>query len=181
MPRCTLVLSGAPLAQRAVDLVAAIQQAGFDVDLVATENALASGWLDLDEVAVKTGALLRQAAQPSATAPRVPLPDAVVVCPATFNTLNKVALGIADTRAHSFLAECFGARLPMVFVPMINERLWNHPTLASHLELLRRGGAEILDIHAGSTDPAPVASGTGAAVIADFDPQSIAHALSRRV
>jgi phosphopantothenoylcysteine synthetase/decarboxylase len=176
MPRCTLVVSGAPLAQRAVDFVVALQQAGFDVDLVATENGL--GWVDLDEVAVKTGALLRQAGQPAATAPRVPLPDAVVVCPATFNTLNKVALGIADTRAHSFLAECFGARLPMVFVPMINERLWNHPVLASHLELLRSGGAEILDIHAGSADPAPVASGTGAAVIADFDPQSITHALS---
>src|ERR1700712_2868995 len=134
MPRCTLVLTGAPLSERCTDIVGALQGAGYEVDLVVSEAA--SAWVDVDRVFAATGAETRIHAQPGGTSPRKPLPDVVVVCPATFNTINKVANGIADTRTHSFLCECVGAGILMMFVPMINDRLWNHPALGSSMRML---------------------------------------------
>ena len=93
----------------------------------------------------------------------------LVVCPATFNTISKAALGIADTPAHSFLCECIGAAVRTVFVPMINDRLWNHPALAGHLDRLVQAGAVLVDVRTGAERPTPVPSGSGGAVVEAFD------------
>jgi phosphopantothenoylcysteine synthetase/decarboxylase len=175
MPRCTLVLTGAPLAERCTDIVGALQGAGYEVDLVVTESA--SAWVDVDRVSGATGAEARIHAQPDATSPRKPLPDVVVVCPATFNTINKVAQGIADTRTHSFLCECVGAGVRLLVVPAINDRLWNHPALGSSLQMLAGAGALFLDSQTGTLDAAPVVSGLGGQLVADFDPSWIIAAL----
>jgi phosphopantothenoylcysteine synthetase/decarboxylase len=178
MPRCTLVLTGAPLAERCTDMVGALQVGGYEVDLVVTEAA--SAWVDIDDVSAATGAETRIHAQPGATSPRKLLPDVVVVCPATFNTINKVAEGIADTRTHSFLCECVGAGVQMVLVPMINDRLWNHPALGSSMQLLAVAGALFLHPQTGTLDAAPVISGSGAQLVAGFDPSWIVAALDRQ-
>jgi hypothetical protein len=49
-------------------------------------------------------------------------PDVVLVCPATFNTVSRLALGIADTYTASALAEALGVGVPMFVVPMVNDR-----------------------------------------------------------
>jgi hypothetical protein len=50
----------------------------------------------------------------------LPPPDAIVVAPATFNTINKWAAGISDTLALGLLTEAIGKRLPVVALPFIN-------------------------------------------------------------
>ncbi len=175
MPRCTLVLTGAPLAERCADVVSALQEAGYEVDLVVTEAA--SAWVHVGGVSAATGAEIRIHAQPRGTSPRKPLPDVVVVCPATFNTINKVAQGIADTRTHSFLCECVGAGVRLLFVPMINDRLWNHPALGSSMHVLTGVGALFLNPVRGTLDAAPVISGSGGQLVADFDPSWIVAGL----
>jgi phosphopantothenoylcysteine synthetase/decarboxylase len=178
MPRCTLVLTGAPLAERCTDVVTALQESGYEVDLVVSEAA--SAWVDPDRVSTATGAETRIHAHPGATSPRKPLPDVVVVCPAAFNTINKVAQGIADTRTHSFLCECIGAGVQLLFVPMINDRLWNHPALGSSMQLLAVAGALFLHPQTGTLDAVPVISGSGMQLVADFDPSWIVAALGRQ-
>lgn len=178
MPRCTLILTGAPLAKRSVDVIVALQQAGYEVDLVATDAA--KGWVDIGAVSTATGTVSRTHSLPDAASPRVPLPDVAVVCPATFNTINKVAQGIADTRTHSFLCECIGAGVSLLFVPMINERLWDHPALRSSIEMLSIIGSVFLDLQTGNLNAVPVVSGTGARVVADFDPAWIVARLAAR-
>lgn len=49
-----------------------------------------------------------------------PEPDAIVVAPVTFNTLNKWALGIAGTLAVGILCEYLGQGAPIVAVPCLN-------------------------------------------------------------
>ena len=112
-------------------------------------------------------------------AKRSEAPDAVVVAPATFNTIGKAAMGIADTYAHSQLCEAIGSGLPIVMVPMINNKLWGHPALAGHLQTLIAAGVSFVDLQTGADSLTPVISGTGDQVLRDFDPSWIVGKLGQ--
>jgi Flavoprotein len=60
----------------------------------------------------------------------LPPPDAFVVAPATFNTINKLAAGISGTLALGFLNEAVGTGLPVIAVPFPNQMLARHPAFA---------------------------------------------------
>jgi phosphopantothenoylcysteine synthetase/decarboxylase len=165
-----LVVCGAPLAARAHEVAAAAVQAGWQVRVVATPAALA--WIDEAQVVGITGGSVattyRQPDQPK----RGPRPTAVVVCPATFNTVNKLAAGVADNHAMGVLCEALGAGTPIVAVPMINNILWGHPALSRSLRDLASAGVTFVDVHTGRTDMlAAVRSGTGDQVVRAFDPR----------
>lgn len=57
---------------------------------------------------------------------RVRRHDAVLVAPATLNTVDKFATGIADTWAVSTLIEQYGHGAHLVFAPNVNLAL-GHP------------------------------------------------------
>jgi phosphopantothenoylcysteine synthetase/decarboxylase len=176
VPNCLLVVTGAPLAPRCVDIAEALTQAGWSVQVVTTPAAV--GWVDDATISILSG-------QPSvsehrdASAAKRTDPDAVVVAPATFNTIAKAALGIADTYALSQLCEAIGAALPIVMVPMINNKLWGHPGLAGHLQTLISAGVSFVDPQTGSDSPAPVTSGTGDRVVRAFEPSWIVAKLEQ--
>ncbi len=67
-----------------------------------------------------------------------------MVMPATFNTINKWALGIADTLAVSILCEALGRNTPIVAVPYLKLDLARHPVFTKNLTLLRECGIHIL-------------------------------------
>lgn len=73
-------------------------------------------------------------------------PGLTLVAPATFNTLNKISQGIADTLAHSLVAEAIGAGWPVVIAPAVNTALANHPQFARSVETLQSWGATILPL-----------------------------------
>lgn len=107
-----------------------------------------------------------------------PRPDVVVACPLTFNTANKIVSGIMDTPATGALCDALGAELPVVAVPMLNTRLWAHPTWRITLATLREWGVTLLDPADGRLDAVrPVASGTGSMIATAFDPQWIVDAV----
>jgi len=169
-PTLALVVCGAPLAARGHEIAAAAIQAGWDVKVVATPAAL--GWIDDRQIMSVTGSPVattyRQPDQPK----RGPRPTAVVVCPATFNTVNKLAAGIADIHAMGVLCEALGAGTPIVAVPMINDILWGHPALSRSLRDLADAGVTFVDVRTGRTDRlAAVRSGTGDQVVKAFDPR----------
>jgi hypothetical protein len=56
-------------------------------------------------------------------APRSLIPDAILVAPATYNTINKWALGISDTYALGVLAETTGIGVPTIVLPFVNSAL----------------------------------------------------------
>jgi hypothetical protein len=71
-------------------------------------------------------------------------PDAIIVAPATFNTVNKWAAGIADTLALGLLCEATGKGLPVVVLPYLNAAQAEHPALGESIERLRRLGVRML-------------------------------------
>jgi hypothetical protein len=164
-----LVVCGAPLAARAHDVAALAMRAGWQVRVVATPSAL--NWLDNAAVESTTGfpALVdqRQPSQPK----RFPEPAQVVVCPATFNSVNKLGAGIMDTYAAGILCETLASGTPMTVLPMVSTRLWDHPAWRPNLTALTAAGVTFVDIRTGRTGfPEPVESGTAPEIVAAFDP-----------
>lgn len=172
----TLVVCAAPLAERAPDIAAALRDAGWTVSVVVTPSA--SGWVDHDQIEAVTG-------QPAAVdyrrpdePKRGPRPTAVVACPGTFNTLNKLADGVSDTYALGVLNEALATGTPLVVMPIVNERLWGHPAWEPNLRLLGEAGVRLLDAHTGEPSAQPVRSGTGADVAAAFQPSWLTAAVT---
>ena len=76
--------------------------------------------------------------------PPWPPADIVLVAPATINTVNKFAAGIADSVALGLLTELFGVDLPVVIAPNVNPALARHPRFRKSIEELRQWGVHIL-------------------------------------
>ena len=74
----------------------------------------------------------------------LPLPDAIIVAPATFNTINKWASGISDTLALGLLCEAIGMELSVVVLPYLNAAQGRHPALAESIQRLRGCGVQVL-------------------------------------
>lgn len=163
--RLELVICAAPLARRAHDLAADLLASGWDVTATASTNA--SSWVDAAALAAASEAREVQI-------PGVPRPgpaSAVVLAPATFNTLNKLRAGISDTPALGVLNDAIGQRLPLLVVPMISERLVDHPAWAETARWLDALHVTLLDPSTGRTGAIePLRSGTGDAVTNQFDP-----------
>lgn len=68
----------------------------------------------------------------------------LLVAPCTFNTLNKIALGLADNLATAMIADGIGAGNRVVIAPSMNRGLWFHPQTAQSMERLQSWGCEIV-------------------------------------
>ena len=173
---CLFVICAAPLARRAPDIAQALVDDGWTVVPVATSTATAD-WVDHEAIERITGSAVRSTYR-TPDEPKVRRePDLVLVCPATFNTIGKLAHGIADDYALGVLSEALGAGRRMVMIPFVNESLWGHPALASNLRLLRDAHVRFLDPHDAGTSIAPLASGMGEGVARSFDSQALVHAI----
>lgn len=153
-----LVVCAAPLARYASRIAAELQADGWHVSIVSSVNA--REWLDVEpDVGREVDAATRR-----------PHADVVVAIPATFNTLNKLRHGISDTPALGALNDAIGTRLPLLVVPMVSERLVNHPAWIDTEDWLRRLDVCVIDPADGRTDRLnSLRSGTGDDVARVFD------------
>ncbi|WP_157987787.1 flavoprotein [Jiangella endophytica] len=169
------VVTGAPLTRFVHHGIAEARAAGWQTAVVATAAALS--WLDREELERVGVALVTDHREPGMDK-RLPRPDAVVLAPGTFNTVNKLAAGIADTYALSVLCESLGERRAMVVVPFVKRALAGHPAWGASLETLRRAGVQLVNPHTGDIGAAtPIESGTGDAVAAAFQWRWVLDAL----
>jgi phosphopantothenoylcysteine synthetase/decarboxylase len=127
------------------DLQAFVQEAqagGWEVCVIATPSALK--FMDLPRLAELTGHVVRYDYKQPDEPDVLPPADAMVVAPATFNTINKWAAGISDTLALGLLNEALGLRLPVVAVPFPNIALAQHPAFRRSMEELEGWGVRLL-------------------------------------
>jgi phosphopantothenoylcysteine decarboxylase len=175
---CTVVVCGAPLAVRAPEIVAELAGAGWRVQVITTPSA--GSWVDDALLAAAAGEAVRSEHRAVGTPSNRERPEAAVIAPITFNTVGKMACGIADTYAHSTLAEALGHGVPILAVPMVNNRLWGNPAWSRNVAWLTQAGVRWLSIHDGTIgEPKPVQSGTGDSVVERFDPGWITAQLPR--
>ena len=112
-PRGTLyvVVCAAPPAAHVQDLVKLAQAAGWEVAVTATPEALA--FIDAPLLEAITGFPVRHRWREPDEPESVPEANAIVVAPATFNTINRWVAGITNTVAVGTLCESLGSHAPV--------------------------------------------------------------------
>lgn len=141
-PVLYLVVCAAPAAAHADEFVALAQDAGWDVRVVATP--LGTRFANVERLSDLTCDRVRSEFRMPGDEPGLPPADAVVVAPATFNTINKWTAGIADTFAVSLLCELTGFGVPILVVPLLKAELARHMAFARSLEALESMGVHVL-------------------------------------
>jgi phosphopantothenoylcysteine synthetase/decarboxylase len=109
-----VIVCGAGPAGDVGRLVELAHDRGWTVQIIATPSALA--FIDIPKLEAQTGRPVRSEYR-SPGEPKSPPADAVIVAPATYNTLNKWANGISDTYALGILAEAPGLDIPSPSCP----------------------------------------------------------------
>jgi Flavoprotein len=152
----TIVACGAGPAAALGTCVKLAQDRGWTVQVTATPAAL--DFFDAAAIADQAGSPVRsQYARPGA--PRSFIPDAILVAPATYNTINKWAQGISDTYALGVLAETTGLGVPTVVLPFVNTALAGRAPFRRSTESLRAEGVKIL-LGPGGIQPHPPRTGS---------------------
>ncbi|MGW1952714.1 flavoprotein [Streptomyces sp. NPDC001920] len=147
-PFLYVVVCAAGIAADVGTLITAAQQRDWEVGVIATPVAT-NGFLDTAAVEALTGRPVRSAWRTPADPRPFPPPDAVVVAPATFNTVNKWAAGIADTLALGTLSEAYGLGVPIAALPCVADALAAHPAYQESLIRLRGMGVRFGEPYTG--------------------------------
>ena len=143
--RVLLCVCGGIAAYKAVELVRRLRDAGAQVQVAMTANALqfigapslqavsgrsvrSSLWDEAAEAAMGHIELARWA-------------DLVLVAPATANTLAKLAHGLADDLVSTL---CLATTAPLAVAPAMNHRMWLHPATQANVALLRARGVQVI-------------------------------------
>ena len=144
--RILLIVGGGIAAYKSCELVRLIRRTGGSATCVLTEGGAhfvtpmtlaalseaqvyTSLWDLKDEVEMGHIQLSRQA-------------DLVVVCPATADLMARMAAGIADDLATTLL---LATDKPVLAVPAMNVRMWQHPATIRNVAQLRADGITVMD------------------------------------
>jgi phosphopantothenoylcysteine synthetase/decarboxylase len=136
-----IVVCGAGPASEVGQLIKLAQEQGWSVQVIATPAAL--DFLDVPALETQTGNPVRSQYR-SPGEPRSRPADAIIVAPATYNTINKWARGISDTYALGVLAETTALDVPIVVLPFVNSALAARAPFRRSVEDLRGEGIRIL-------------------------------------
>jgi phosphopantothenoylcysteine synthetase/decarboxylase len=137
-----VIVCGSPAARRVDVLVDLAQREGWDVCVVTTPDG--RKFIDVYALAAQTGHPVRSEYKNPGEPDLLPDPDAMIVAPATVNTINKWVAGIADTLALGLIVEGLGKGLPLVALPFTNAAMAAHPAFAESVRRLRSWGVTVL-------------------------------------
>lgn len=166
-----LCVTGGIAAFKSVLLLRLLTKAGADVRVVMTESATRFiGPLTFE--ALSNHAVLTNLWQTGGKGGESHIQlaewaDAIVVVPATANTLARMVHGFADDL---IAATLLAARGPVVVAPAMHHRMWGHPATQSNVETLRARGVTVVFPTEGE-----LASGHGQGRLAE--PEQILEAL----
>ncbi len=154
-PRILLVVGGGIAAYKACELVRLIRKGGGEVTCVVTKGGqqfvtpMALAALSENQVYTNLFDLKNEAEMGHIQLSREA--DLVVVCPATADLLAKMAAGIADDLATTLI---LATDKPVIAVPAMNVRMWEHEATQRNVELLASAGVTVLH-----PDEGPMACG----------------------
>ena len=137
-----LVLSGTSTAARCPELLRGLAGLGFST-VIAIPTPNASRVIAPRELAEVEGVQVVQSYFDLAIRPRPPR-GVVLFAPCSFNSLNKLAQGIADNLALSVVAEAIGRGTPVIIGPSMNAPRLDHPAAQASLKTLPSWGATIV-------------------------------------
>jgi len=143
-PRIILGVTAGIAAYKACDLLRRLTEAGHDVQVVPTPDALRfvgdATWAALSGHPVATDSWTGADRVPHVRLGRSA--DLVVVAPATADLMARAAAGMAGDLLTAILLT---ARCPVLYAPAMHTEMWEHPATRANVALLRDRGAIVLD------------------------------------
>jgi phosphopantothenoylcysteine decarboxylase/phosphopantothenate--cysteine ligase len=149
--RILLIVSGGIAAYKSLELVRLLKREGLAVRAVMTDSAaefvtpLSLGVMTEDHVYGDMFDLKEEREIGHIQLSRQA--DLVVVCPATANIIAKMAAGIADDLATTIL---LATDKPVLVVPAMNVRMWDHPATRRNLSQIALDGITIMEPDSGA-------------------------------
>jgi phosphopantothenoylcysteine synthetase/decarboxylase len=137
-----LLLSGTTTAARCPEIARELVALGF-ATVIAIPTPNASRVLAPRELADVPGVGVVTSYFDGAIRPRPPR-GVVLFAPCSFNSLNKLAHGIADNLTLSVAAEAIGRGTPVIVGPSLNQPLLDHPVARASLTTLRSWNVTIV-------------------------------------
>jgi phosphopantothenoylcysteine synthetase/decarboxylase len=137
-----LVLSGTTTAARCPELLQGLVGLGFTT-VIALPTPNASRVVAPRDLADVLGVSVVQSYFDMTIRPSPPF-GVVLFAPCSFNSLNKLAHGIADNLALSVVAEAIGRGTPVIVAPSLNAPLLAHPQAQESLRILPSWGVTIV-------------------------------------
>lgn len=137
-----LILSGTTTAGRCPDLLRGLIACGFTT-VIAIPTPNASRVIAPRDLADIEGVRVVESYFDAGIRPRPPR-GVLLFAPCSFNSLNKLAHGIADTLALSVAAEAIGRRTPVIVGPSLNQPLLDHPAAQASMQTLTGWGVIVV-------------------------------------
>ncbi len=149
--RILLIVGGGIAAYKSCELVRLVRRGGAEVTCVVTQGGqqfvtpMSLAALSENPVYTTLWDLKNEAEMGHIQLSREA--DLVVVCPATANMLAKMAAGIADDLATTLI---LATDKPVMVVPAMNVRMWQHAATQRNVEWLRHAGVDVIDPDVGA-------------------------------
>jgi len=150
--RIVLGVCGSIAAVSTVEVARELVRHGADVVPVMTESATRILHPDALEFATGHRPVVRLGGQVEHVALLGDVPqkaDLLLVCPATANSIAKMALGIDDSPVTTCATVAFGTGVPVVVAAAMHEAMLRHPIVQDHVRTLtdRLGVAWVEPVH----------------------------------
>ena len=147
-PKILFQPTGSIACFKACDLVSRLAKRGITVQTVASAGALRFvGPATLEGLTGRSP--FTDLYEPGRTMDHIRLArwaDLALLCPATANSMNRLAAGLADDAIGAlFLAWELG-RKPYLVAPAMNATMWDHPATRAARERLEKFGARLLPV-----------------------------------
>ncbi len=146
--RILFQLTGSIACFKACELISRLMKRGFPVQTVASAGALRFvGAVTLEGLTGRPPFTnLYEAGRAMDHVRLARWADIALLCPATANSLNRLAAGLADDAIGAlFLAWEIGAK-PYLVAPAMNATMWEHPATRTARERLAGFGARLLPV-----------------------------------
>lgn len=144
-----LGVTGGIAAYKAVELLRLLKKAGADVTVIMTDSAQKFVGRTTFEVLSENPVLSDLYFDTRSSVKHIDLAtraDAVIIAPATANTIAKLALGIADNALSTTL---LAVTCPVMVCPSMNTHMYQNIRVQRNLDILEKDGWHILDPDSG--------------------------------
>ena len=147
-PKILFQLTGSIACFKACELVSRLAKRGFAVQTVASAGALRFvGAATLEGLTGR--APFTDLYEAGRTMDHIRLArwaDVALLCPATANSMNRLAAGLADDVIGALFLAWEPAKKPYLIAPAMNATMWEHPASRAAREKLTGYGARILPV-----------------------------------
>ena len=152
MKNILLGVTGGIAAFKSAGIVSLLRKKGYDVKVVMTKNATnIIGPLTLETLSRNRIYVDMWDANSHYEVEHIALADwadAVLIAPATYNIIGKVANGIADDMLSTILSAVAG-RVPVFFALAMNVNMYENPILKENIKKLKSYGYRFIDADEG--------------------------------